>query len=432
MKAVILILLPLITAALFLYTMLSSKQPAKDYLLFVVYFYPLVFSPDSNYTVFQFITYVYFIYSLRNDIPLFSNSKIYVTFYFVACIFLSALNSEFIGNSLIGIIKFLPIVIYLQILITECSKNPQFIFRIVKGLRFTLVVSFAFLFLQLLLGVEFSLTLLDNPNISYEGIRYPGIFQDPQKHAQYLSAFSFIVLISVPGGKNLSKINYLLFAGTVLALFLTGGRAALLGLILGLCFIVLFSDVKVKFLGVIGMFLVAAVVISFSEYLIVFSRGESLQESYLIRNAIWQEAYKIFFKHPYLGIGIDNYAKYVEVHAPDQFWLVNDEKVFFDHPESGYLKFLTELGIFGFLGIFVFIIVAIIKGIRVFLFKVKDFNIIFLISALLSWFLGFYSVYSFTDTRITILIATIVGLLYSYVSWYDKGMIIIEEKTANK
>jgi O-antigen ligase len=428
MKAVILTLFPLITAALFLYVMLRSKQPAKDYLLFVVYFYPLVFSPDSNYSVFQFITYVYFIYSLRNDIPLFSNSKIYITFYFLACIFFSALNSEFVGNSMIGIIKFLPIVIYLQILITECSKSPELIFRIVKGLRFTLVVSFAFLFLQLLLGVDFSLTLLDNPNISFEGIRYPGIFQDPQKHAQYLSAFSFIALIKEPGGKNLSKINYALFGGTVISLFLTGGRAALLGLVLGIFFIVLFSNAKIKFVGAIGIFLVAAVVISLSQYLIVFSRGESLEESFLIRNAIWQEAYKIFFKHPYLGIGIDNYAKYVEVHSPDQFWLVDGEKVFFDHPESGYLKFLTELGIFGFLGIFVFIFAGIIKGLKVFLFKVKDFNIIFLISALLSWFLGFYSVYSFTDTRITILIATILGLLYSYVAWYDNGMVIVNEK----
>lgn len=428
MKAVILTLFPLITAALFLYVMLRSKQPAKDYLLFVVYFYPLVFSPDSNYSVFQFITYVYFIYSLRNDIPLFSNSKIYITFYFLACVFFSALNSEFIGNSMIGIIKFLPIVIYLQILITECSKSPELIFRIVKGLRFTLVVSFAFLFLQLLLGVDFSLTLLDNPNISFEGVRYPGIFQDPQKHAQYLSAFSFIALIKEPGGKNLSKINYALFGGTVISLFLTGGRAALLGLVLGIFFIVLFSNAKIKFVGAIGIFLVAAVVISLSQYLIVFSRGESLEESYLIRNAIWQEAYKIFFKHPYLGIGIDNYAKYVEVHSPDQFWLVDGEKVFFDHPESGYLKFLIELGIFGFLGIFVFIFAGIIKGLKVFLFKVKDFNIIFLISALLSWFLGFYSVYSFTDTRITILIATILGLLYSYVAWYDNGMVIVNEK----
>jgi O-antigen ligase len=428
MKAVILTLFPLITAALFLYVMLRSKQPAKDYLLFVVYFYPLVFSPDSNYSVFQFITYVYFIYSLRNDIPLFSNSKIYITFYFLACVFFSALNSEFIGNSMIGIIKFLPIVIYLQILITECSKSPELIFRIVKGLRFTLVVSFAFLFLQLLLGVDFSLTLLDNPNISFEGIRYPGIFQDPQKHAQYLSAFSFIALIKEPGGKNLSKINYALFGGTVISLFLTGGRAALLGLVLGIFFIVLFSNAKIKFVGAVGIFLVAAVVISLSQYLIVFSRGESLEESYLIRNAIWQEAYKIFFKHPYLGIGIDNYAKYVEVHSPDQFWLVDGEKVFFDHPESGYLKFLIELGIFGFLGIFVFIFAGIIKGLKVFLFKVKDFNIIFLISALLSWFLGFYSVYSFTDTRITILIATILGLLYSYVAWYDNGMVIVNEK----
>jgi len=425
MKAIILGLLPYITLLLFFYVILRSKQPAKDYLLFILYFYPIIYSADTNYSVFQIISYFYFIYSLRNDRPLFSSGNVLLTIYVVLIIFLSTLNSDFVSNSILGLLKFLPIVIYIQVLITECMRDDEFIFRVIAALKFTLVVSFVFLFLQIGLGLNFSLFVHENPNITFESIRYPGIFQDPQKHAQFLSALSFVSLIKKPGDKDFNKYDYYLFGGAVISLFLTGGRAALLGLVLGIFFIVLFSDTKVKFIGLIGIVVVAGIVISFSEYLIVFSRGESLEESYLVRNAIWQEAYKIFWSHPLLGIGIDNYAKYVEIHSPDQFWLVDGEKVFFDHPESGYLKFLTELGVLGTFGLFAFIFNAVFKGLKVFLTKVKDFNIIFLISALLSWFLGFYSVYSLGDARIMILIATISGVLIAYSRRYDKGMIVI-------
>ncbi|HTN19807.1 MAG TPA: O-antigen ligase family protein [Pelobium sp.] len=427
MKELILKLIPYLVILLSFYTILKSKQPAKDYLLFILYFYPIIYSADSVYSAFQFITYFYFLYSLRNNQPLFSNSKFGITLYVLIVVFLGALGSDFVSNSVLGIVKFLPIILFIHVLISECLKDQEFVFRIISALKFTLAISLGFLLLQIVLGLNFSLTVMDNPNITFESIRYPGIFQDPQKHAQFLSALAFIALIKKPGDINYSKYSYYLFGGAVIALFLTGGRAALLGLVLGIFFIVLFSDTKVKFLGAIGIVAVGIAVMSLSEYLIVFSRGESLAESYAVRNAIWQDAYKMYFNHFWLGIGIDNYAKYVEIHAPDQFWLVDGEKVFFDHPESGYLKFLTELGTLGTLGIFAFIFNAIFRGLKTFLVKVKDFNIIFLISALLSWFLGFYSVYSFGDQRIMILIATVTSVLLVYAQRYDHGVLVITE-----
>ena len=113
------------------------------------------------------------------------------------------------------------------------------------------------------------------------------------------------------------------------------------------------------------------------------------------------------------------------MHAKDQYWLVGGEKIYFDHPESGYLKYLAEFGIFGTAGIFAFIFSAICKGLQTFFKKVKDFYIIFLISALITWLVGFYSVYSLSDTRIMILIATITCVLIAYAKRYDKGVIVI-------
>ncbi|MFC5281952.1 O-antigen ligase family protein [Pedobacter alpinus] len=426
MKELILKIIPYLVILLSFYAILKSKQPGKEYLLFILYFYPIIYSADSVYSAFQFITYFYFLYSLRNNQPLFSNSKFGISLYLILVLFLGALSSNFVSNSILGIVKFLPIIIFIHVLISECLKDKEFVFRVISALKFTLAISVAFLFLQIVLGLDFSLTTMENPNITFESIRYPGIFQDPQKHAQFLSALAFIALIKKPGNKDYSKYSYYLFGAAVIGLFLTGGRAALLGLVLGIFFIVLFSETKVKFLGLLGILLIGAIVVSLSQYLIVFSRGESLGDSYAVRNAIWQDAYKMYFSHFWLGIGIDNYSKYVEIYFPDQFWLVAGEKVFFDHPENGYLKFLTELGTLGTLGIFAFILNAITRGLHTFLVKVKDFNIIFLISALLSWFLGFYSVYSLGDTRIMILIATITGVLVVYAQRYNEGVLIVK------
>jgi len=427
LKELILGFLPFIVILPFLFVLLRSKQPAKDYILFCLFFYPVIYSADRNFSVFQVVSYLYLIYSFRNNRAVFSYASYGLSLYFLIVLFVSAFNSEFVLNAIFGILKFLPILIYIHVLLSELLRNQEFLYEVVRALKITLIIAIVFLFLQIVFGLNFSLFLSDNPNITYEGIRYPGIFQDPQKFAQFLAALSFVVLISQPNNPSFSKYNYYLFALAIISLFLTGGRSALLGLILGLIFIIAFSKAKVKVLGIIGGVVVIGLIVSLSQYLIVFSREESITESYAVRNAIWQEALKIVADKPLLGIGMDNYSKYVERYAPEQSWLVDGEKVYFDHPESGYLKFLTELGILGTLGVFAFIFSAIYRGLRVFLLKVKDYNILYLISALLSWLLGFYSVYSFGDVRISILIATIICLIFAYVKMYSKGVTIISE-----
>jgi cytochrome b subunit of formate dehydrogenase len=336
------------------------------------------------------------------------------------------LFSEFISSAFLGLIKFLPIVIYIHVLLFECMEDSNFIYKVIDILKLNLVIAIAFLFLQLGLGLNFTLFVSDNPNITFEAIRYPGIFQDPQKFAQYLSALSFITLIDSPTSPKFSKYKYILLVLTIMSLFLTGGRAALLGLAAGIIFVALFSSNKVRIATLAGGIAVFALALVFADYLAIFNRGESLKDSYDTRNQIWQVALRVFGKHPLFGIGINNYANYMEAHEKDQYWLVDGEKVYFDHPESGYLKYLAEFGILGIVGVFTFIISAIIKGMKTFFNKVKDFHIIYLISAIITWMLGFYSVYSFSDARIMILIATITCVLIAYAKRYDKGFIVID------
>jgi len=426
LKGAILGVIPYLTFLLFFIYLFRAKNASRAYVLFCLYFFPVIYSPDHTYNVFQAISYFYFFYSFRSDKPVFSKYSHPLVWYVLLCLFLGALLSEFMAHAFIGLISFLPIIIYIHVLLFECLEEDSFIFKVIDVLKLNLAIAIGFLFLQVGLGLNFTLFVSENPNITFEAIRYPGIFQDPQKFAQFLSALSFITLIDSPSSPRFTKYKYVLLVLSIISLFLTGGRAALLGLAAGIVFVALFSSNKVRIATLAGGVVVFVVALAFSDYLAIFNRGESLKDSYDTRNAIWQVALQVFGKHPVLGIGISNYASYMEAYAKDQYWLVDGEKVYFDHPESGYLKYLAEFGILGMAGVFTFLFAAIYKGLKTFFNKVKDFNIIYLISAIITWMLGFYSVYSFGDTRILILVSTLICLLIAWSKRYDKGFIVID------
>ena len=92
------------------------------------------------------------------------------------------------------------------------------------------------------------------------------------------------------------------------------------------------------------------VIISFfKENFMVFNRQSNTGGALLERTEFWTDAMTIFKLHPLLGIGIGNYQLYTEKFKPDNFWFSQGEITFFDQPESGYLKYLIEFGIFGFI-----------------------------------------------------------------------------------
>ena len=109
----------------------------------------------------------------------------------------------------------------------------------------------------------------------------------------------------------------------------------------------------------------------------------------------------------FFGIAPGNYANYVSVHNPDQFWMFDNEITYYDHPESGYLKLLTEYGGVGFVAIMLFIYFPMIFSLIIYL-KIRDTTFLLMVSSILSWMVGFYTVYSLGDIRIQVLIVTII------------------------
>ena len=288
-------------------------------------------------------------------------------------------------------------------------------------MKTTALIALIFLGLQFIFGPQFSLQRSIHGGTFMEdtAIRYSGIFQDPQKFAQYLAAISFLFLIREPGTEKLPAKNYLFLVLTLIGILYTGGRAALGGWALGFALIVIFGNANLKFYAVIVGIAMFLVIYNFSESFAIFNRHDNLADSYEFRYGIWHDAFGIFLNNPFFGIAPGNYANYVSVHNPDQFWFINNDFLYYDNPESGYLKVLTEYGGVGFLCILLLIIVPMIRGFFSYL-RWKDTTFLLLIAAILSWMVGFYTVYSLGDIRIQIMVTTYICLLITAYSRYNE------------
>ena len=307
-------------------------------------------------------------------------------------------------------INIFPIFIFTKVLIDEYLNDENLLVEIISILKIVLVFSFLFLVMQFIFGVQFSLSRTLNPNIIINGaFRYPSFFGDPQDYSQFLAIISFICLIR-PNDEKLKPLNYLFVVLCVICILTTGGRAGLMGFLIGLSLILFFGNAKLKFGLIITSVAMYFIIMNNQDSFSIFKRGTDLDATYQFRQGIWNEAFKMFTDHPFFGIGIGNYSRHVTIHNPDQFWIVDNDIVPFDIPESGYLKFLSELGGTGFLCIFSLILYPIIKGGLLFL-KTKDFTLLLIIAGLFSWFVGFNSNYSFSDARILLIIGLLISLL---------------------
>lgn len=420
MSSFIFVLLATLVLGFYFVLIFFTKQHKnKVYVKFVLLAFPLLsidlFPSLLSVTIFDFITFIYFfIFYVPRKNRVKNASVYFFIFIVIAFVFLiGAYQADGLTrDTATAFIQFFSIACFVKILSEECITDFTFFYSVLSCLKITLVVSLLFLAAQFVFGTSFSIARSQNINV-YGGLstRYPSFFQDPQKYAQFLAAISFLFLIKDRYTAKVPLSNYFLLLCTLVAIMFTGGRAAFGGWCVGVLIILVFGEAKNRTATIFVATFLFVIVYNFSESFAMFQRAD-LTESYEFRYAIWQDAFGIFKEHPFFGIGIGNYANYVSVHNPDQYWLAENEFTYFDHPESGYLKFLTEAGAVGFLLILFFIFFPILKGFKRYL-KNNDTTILLLIAALTSWMIGFYTVYSLGDSRIKILVATIVCLLVS-------------------
>lgn len=415
-------ILLLVLLALFPFMVMRSPQKNRVYIGYVLYMLPfMIFDlmpKELIITVFDILSYGYLAFFLLNNKP--SPNGIYalLAYSLLLLLLLGVFNSDFVVKSLMNLMRFLSIVIFAKVLLTELAADPQYKFTVFRQLKVVLFIAIFFMVLQMIFGLKISVEAnfispyFMNPNIdTEEGIRYPSYFQDPQKFAQFIAAISFLFLIRDDRKPQTLYINMGLFLVAVVSMFYTGGRGALFGLTVGLGFIFLFFPMRYKVLFAIPVGLIILIVSLYKQNFVVFNRQTNTTNALEERAEFWQDALRIYREHPLLGIGIGNYQSYTEKYKPDNFWFSQGEVTFFDQPESGYLKYLVEFGIFGFILLMAFVIVPMIRAVWIFLTRKKDFTLLILCGSLISWMIGFITVCSLTDSRILIIITTLICLL---------------------
>ncbi len=416
--------LPIITlAVLFSYLIISlfyTKDKNKLYVLFVLIAYPLmglnILTKNIPVNNFEAITLLFMV-SFYKHKPTFIH-QIQVNPYplLFGLLLATGLISTLLASSITAdtakaFIELIALGIFVFVLVNECIIDPAFVKKVVQGIQISVIVSLFFLLMQFIIGLDFTISKSLNGNIFQDdSIRYPSYFQDPQKYAQFLSIGSFIILYPHSRSFDRSVYQYALAGAMLMAILLTGGRAALGGWMVGFLFVLLCSKIDFKIIAGILILIGSAVVYQYRNQFIVFNRGDNLTESYLFRMGIWKEAYQIFQSNPLVGIAPGNYAHYVSINYPDQFWMLDNEIVYYDHPESGYLKILTEYGAVGFVALFLIILIAMIRGMIRF-FRTEDIKSVYLIAAMICWLIGFYTIYSLGDVRIQIMVGSVAGLL---------------------
>lgn len=411
--------LTLVAIVVFFACLLLSRQPRRTYLLFILYAMPVIdfkITPAhyGSLSLFDGLSYFMLFMQFKDFLSIFKVNRFYFIGFcsLVFLLLLGSLTSHFISNSLLSLLSVVPVFIYGRLLMLECAQDQAFVNRIIGALKVTCLLSMAFLAMQMVVGLELRFYAELNQNaLDPNGIRYPGYFHDSQKFAQFLAMLSFLFLINSKNVQKPAFYNLFLFLLVVMAMFVTGGRSAFVGLCAGIFFLLLFAGVHYKKYIIAGCLAGGLVIVFFSKSLIMFNREDAFNDSFDFRAAIWSEAYKIYQGHPFLGIGIGNYKDFVSLYSQDQYLVLDDEIIFLDQPENGYLKILTEFGAPGFFLAFSLILGPVIGAMRAWFKKQTDGRVMLFIAPVVSWLVSFISLYSITDRRNLVVLATLLGLL---------------------
>lgn len=383
----------------------NFKKRCLTFIKYSILGFPLIdmnmVPSELNIKVFEFLTLVFFILNIQSFIT--KNKKylsLIVLFFFISLI-ITGINSYFISNSLYATFKSLSYFLFFIIASKALliNKNlPKFIFN---NIALWAIVFFGF---QIVFGINFSLYNSLN-EVALREFRFTSFSQDPQKMSQvmYMLAIIFLGNFFIKKENILSR-NSLFFILTLVIGLSSGSKASLIGFVISLIILYFFRvSVRSSFF-LLTAFILVFLFIGEIQSLTFFNRMLDVQQSLEGRvDIFWLEALNIFYTYPLLGVGHGNFAIYVFNFAD---YLTYGNDIVIDQPESGYILWLVETGIIGF----IFYISLLLK-IMIHSNKTKD--ILQYKLALIVWMVGFISVYSFTDVKVIYLLFFLAALILS-------------------
>lgn len=238
------------------------------------------------------------------------------------------------------------IALYLVLKYSINSKKKLSIY-----LRFLMMSAFIVFFLGI---IEYIIKVFhiykDIPPVQ---IRIFSVLEQPNNLGVYAIFFIFPgIMLFIKEKKREYKIFYgLLTLLGIINIFLSGSRNAMQGLIFGLVGLSLIYNFKIIFINIIFPLLFII-----PQFRLRFCQIGDMSQNYSRIN-IWKTVLYMIKDNPIWGIGIGNfsykYPIYLKLHP--QLVNLNEVNSIF-HAHNLYLKFYSELGLFGFSGFISFII----------------------------------------------------------------------------
>lgn len=319
---------------------------------------------------------------------------------FVIILLITSLFSAFSTNSLEALPNRLSgFIMFMTVIVMLSDKKKQYDSdTLVKLLRLPIFYAILWGLIQLMILPHFSIYY----SAYTEDARISSCFREPQVAGCIIAIFTLY-----EWNKFSIKAKWidLLFA---CILFLigcyTGSKSFFIGFFIG--FILIFLSNKLS-ASKFGFLVVIAFIIAFTEnyweQLPVFQRFVNFDESYSYRQDVfWMQGIQIFLDNWLGGIGTGNFQLYIEEKQIPLIHWHGGDNIYATQPESGYLLWLDELGIFSI--IYILLLSNILK---------KKGNALCNVMLVTPWMISFISVYNLESRHMVFVLFMILAFIFS-------------------
>lgn len=339
----------------------------------------------------------YLIFNLR---PLIKVAKqYYLAIIYFAILVFTSLMSELKVESLMSIPgKLIGVIIFLAAIIAFNGldeKNRLQLFA--KYMKIPIYVIIFFGLVQIFIDLRFSFFY----NVWDRELRVSSCFVDPQTAACGIGMLSLYLWNRYLNNRSIKTLVMMLL---LLAIGLnTGSKAFFIGTLLGILTSFIFTRKKSIFSIVI--IIVGFLLIVTQDYwgdMLIFERLSNTEGSMDFRREyFWMGAIEIFQNNWFTGIGSGVFRSYLEKHNIPMTHGDGVDTYYASQPESGYLLWLDELGIFSI----IYIIIMLY-----FILKKNGNNHINL-SIIVPWFIAFVSVYNFISCMLIYILLMMCAMM---------------------
>jgi O-antigen ligase len=224
-------------------------------------------------------------------------------------------------------------------------------------LLWCLILESAICTAQFITRTNYTTTMKTAENFGEEMFRVGGTTGSPNVTGSYLAS-----LLPVPVIFLFSRLRarpawlpWIAAGWGFFALILTQTRGAWINFMVGMILFLVFSG-RVRYLGqvLLGVGATAGIGLVIFRKVILERFSEGL-DTLIYRLNLMQSAFEMIKSHPFLGIGINNYARVMDDYAP--FFLTQERWIVHNH----YLLVASETGLFG-LGLFLILLVALFRN----------------------------------------------------------------------